>query len=91
MARTPLRSASAAAAGFGLSLLLLITASALLSGSLELPARQGGVQFLDRHGVVFAERPGPERGFGMWRDQHSSHVVLATMAAEDNAVMATSV
>jgi len=70
--------------GLGLAALSLTIVGILLSSPLELPARQGGVQFLDRHGVVFAERTTAARGFGMWRERHSSHVVLATLAAEDH-------
>jgi penicillin-binding protein 1C len=84
VALRPLRLARAAAAGLCLCVLALILFSLLLSRPLELPARDGGVQFLDRHGVVFAERTSEARGFGMWRDRHSSHVVLATLAAEDH-------
>jgi penicillin-binding protein 1C len=78
------RLARAAASGFGLFVLVAVIGGVLLSSPLQLPARHGGVQFLDRHGVVFAERPSAARGFGMWRDRHSSHVVLATLAAEDH-------
>ena len=84
MALRRLRLARTAAAGFCLFVLALAIFAVLLSSHLELPARDGGVQFLDRHGVVFAERTSQARGFGMWRDRHSSHVVLATLAAEDH-------
>ena len=84
MAQRRPRLTRTAAAGLSLLALALTICWVLLSSPLELPARHGGVQFLDRHGVVFAERASEARGFGMWRDRHSSHVVLATLAAEDH-------
>ncbi len=84
MAQRRPRLTRTAAAGLSLFALALTVCWVLLSSPLELPDRHGGVQFLDRHGVVFAERASEARGFGMWRDRHSSHVVLATLAAEDH-------